>query len=137
MAPCFGQNPSPARITTADESFYNQRGPGAYMSCIGTHNFDRFDAKFYYAHPNLRWVPTIASQAPGVPGIINPVFNFWVGRIRIDLGNMTYYTIGKGTGVFAGTGIFWYWGVSQNIEQSTTTAMIEVLACQSCSEFRL
>lgn len=62
------QNPAPARIQTSNSI----SGPGAYSSCGGAlpagENYDKISPKYFYNHPDLKWVPTTIDKYSTVPG---------------------------------------------------------------------
>jgi hypothetical protein len=54
----------------------NFQGRGAYMSCIYPNPvFDNQTAKFFLAHPNLKWIATTTANAASVPGNKEKIFS--------------------------------------------------------------
>lgn len=93
FAQCWGQNPGPARISTLNTF----RGPGAYSSCQGAPNGENYDTKnprFFFDHPDLRWIKTNGSSYLSVDNAIY-MSGVYIGRINITFENTTFQQIGK------------------------------------------
>jgi hypothetical protein len=100
---------------------------GAYSSCIGkTENFDRLTPKFFYAHPNLKWVGTHTTNAANIPGVIKlGPLNLAVARVDVQTSNGTWYqTIGK---VYSSRVYYYRVGDPLEINESRS---IDVLVCR-------
>ena len=105
---------------------YGLKGWGVYTSCSGTTEyFDRLEAKFFYAHPNLKWVGTDTTNAPNVPGVIKiGPKNLITARVDLTAPNGTWYqTSGK---VYAN--LVYYYKPGTNGE-SSYNGPVDVLAC--------
>lgn len=89
--------------------------------------YDNSTAKFYFKHPNLKWVKTTVPVAPNVPGAIkvqSPYGLGFVGRIDVTFSNGTFKQIGK---VFDG---YFFFTRDNLYSYDTTQGEFEVLACQ-------
>jgi hypothetical protein len=105
-------------------------GAGAYSPCTGAlpagENYDPLTAKFFYNHPDLKWVPTLPSQAASVPGVVQ-VGSLYIARKYMLAKNGTYHQVGK-----IDLGVFRY-KIPGKITEATFTGEVEVLACGACT----
>lgn len=116
---CPGVNP--ARITTSN----NDQGPGAYIGCNREHLFDSMEAKYFAAHPKLKWVRTDTSRADNVPGAIKV---YWSQSGGYDF--VARVTLPSGKKLFQQIGFYWkgdvcYWDGNFWCR----TGDFEILAC--------
>lgn len=144
FAQCWGQNPGPARISTLNTF----KGPGAYRqvqpfkalleefnsntnvysSCQGApngENYDTKDPRFFFNHPDLRWINTTGSTYNTVENAIY-MSGVYVGRINITFANMTFQQIGK---IWAGN---IYYNAPDLGYEITSNGAFEILACTTC-----
>lgn len=122
---CAGQNPGPGRL---DFNSNSQKGIGAWMSC-GSYLFSNLEVRYFYAHPNLKWIETLGSSVLNVPGLVKlgGAWNFPVGKVAaFNAPNISHTDLGK---VYAN--VLYYYNVDKETE-TTTPGPFEVLACQTC-----
>jgi hypothetical protein len=99
------------------------------MTC-GSYLHSNLAVRYFYAHPDLRWIATPGSSVLTVPGLVRlgGAWNFPVGKITFDAPNITYSDLGK---VYAN--VLYYYDVNKATEVTTATATVfDVLACQTC-----
>jgi hypothetical protein len=122
---CFNQNPAPGRIMTTNSVL----GSGSYCSCniaANGENYDGQSAKYFFNHPDLKWVTTTATKASTVVGAIKIGIHY-LGRKYLTSTNGVSVQVGKVEGT-----TFYYKHPNKNGEVSTT-GEIDVLACVPCS----
>jgi hypothetical protein len=121
---CLGQNPAPGRL---DFDINSSKGIGSYMACT-SYLFSNLEVRYFYAHPNLKWVETTGVSALNVPGLVRlgGAWNFPVGKTSFDAPNITHSDFGKVWG-----NVLNYYNVDRATE-TTTPGPFEVLACQTC-----
>jgi hypothetical protein len=120
---CAAQNPAPARIVN---NFVGSRIAGAYTSCaLAPEYYEDKAPKFFMKHPKLKWVSTAYPVASLVPGVITvgPVYLMQVGRTTLNIGNGTFYQIGK---VYA-SALYHY--KPGDLAESISYGSFEVLVC--------
>lgn len=120
---CYGQGISPARISVSD----TLNGKGAYSPCsVGNgETYDTSAPKFFYNHPDLKWIKTNGSTYGSVEGAILVGYHN-IGRINITMANMTFQGLGK---IY--DGYIYYTQPDMGIENSTSEEF-EILACVPC-----
>lgn len=107
--------------------------PGAYSAYLITELYDGTNATFFYAHPQLKWVPTNLANINSVTGKIGVVtFDTQAQKHFVLRMNLTsYQAIGAllvdSTGAFIQSA-FYYDPVALNLVY--TQGPFEVLACQ-------
>lgn len=99
---------------------------GAYSSCAGvTENFDRLEATFFYAHPNLKWVGTDTVNAANVPGVVKVgPKNLITARVDLAAPNGTWY---ETSGKVYGQVVYYY--EPGFTGESSYSGPVDVLAC--------
>lgn len=117
-----GQDPSAARLTIAT----NFEGPGAYMQCVNKYQYDKVDPRFFYNHPNLKWIMTNLTQYLRVDGALR-TGSMYVGRINVTTSKGTFQQIGKIIGGYI------YYRHPETLKQIIFRGPYEILACTPCS----
>lgn len=143
FAQCWGQNPGPSRISTVNSfrgpgayrlvqknhyCFYNENKTSVYSSCQGApkgENYDTKNPRFFFNHPDLRWIKTNGASYLSVEGGIL-VSGVYIGRINITFQNITFQQIGK---IWAG---HIYYNKPDLGYEITSNGEFEILACTTC-----
>lgn len=97
---------------------------------VGGERYDNTNVKYFLNHPDLKWIPTNGTEAPGVPGAIpagkQGSLNMYIGRKIITIGNGTFTQIGK---IWGGSLRYYIPG---NVHETLIDKNFDVLACSPC-----
>jgi hypothetical protein len=123
---CKTVNYAPARLKATN----TLKGPGAYASCNATNELrDGQFAKFFYNHPNLKWIPTNSSDYGNIPGILSVGSysgnSLYVARFNVSYSNGTSYTdIAR-----VWNGSIFYSNPSNQTNEAIFNGNFDILAC--------